>query len=318
MKEKMVKALVFLVALTVLAGGGKVFAAESRFPDMSGHWAAECVEALAEKGIISGMGDGRFHPNEWVTTAQFVKMVIQGFIGSFPPTGGHWATGYLDEALAREVINSNDDFERDKPLIRRFASRIGYDALLNIKKEKDEPDIQAADRLADLYSCRSCVWGMGQLYVKGIMIGFPDGYFHGDELLTRAEAAVIVMRLIDPSTRIPQKLELPKAGENGLISADEALQVMEDFPRVLLIDVRSLDDHEAGFIMGSICIPLEGILADLSQVEIPEERDTVIIFYCQDGSQSQKAYRKLKEAGYENVFSIGGIKDWPYATSSRF
>lgn len=316
MKNKLIVTLAFLVVFVLSVGAVSASAAGSRFPDMDGHWAEECVEELAEKGIISGMGDGLFHPSEPVTTSQFVKMVVQGFLGSFPPTNQHWASGYMDEALKYDVINGNDVDERDKPLIRRFAARIGYEALNNIKKEEDEPEIFAAERLPDLYSCRTCVWSVAQCYVKGIMIGLPDGWFHGDELLTRAEAAVIIMRLIDPEKRIPQTIELPNAPENGLITADEAIKILNDFPNTLLVDVRDIDEHNEEFILGSICIPLADMIEDLSKTEFPEERDTVIILYCQKGSRSQKAYEILTEAGYINVYSIGGIEDWPYDKSS--
>ena len=312
MKHKQIVILAFLAAFIVLMGAGAASAAGSRFPDMESHWAREQVEALAEKGIIAGMGDGLFHPKEQVTTSQFVKMVIEGFVGTFPSTDEYWASGYLEEALKSGIIDEDDIERRDEPLIRRFAARIGHAALVEIQKEEDEPDINAAERLGDLYSCRTCVWSVGQTYVKGIMIGFPDGLFHGDDTLTRAEAAIIIMRLIDPSVRDPQILELPEPKENGLISPDEAIKILSDFPNAMLVDVRSQDEHDAGFIMGSICIPLNDIMDDISQTNIPDDKGYIIILYCQMGSRSQKAYEILTDAGYTNVFSIGGIVDWPY------
>jgi len=313
MKNKIFVTLTILAAILVSTGAIGASAAGTQFPDMQGHWALENVETLAEMGIVSGMDDGLFHPNELVTTAQFVKMVIQGTTaGSFPPTGEHWASGYLEEALRLEVIDEYDVNDRDEPLIRRYAARISHNALVNIQNEDDEPDISAADKLEDLYDCTTCVWGVGQCYVKGIMIGFPDGFFYGDGTLTRAEAATVIMRLIDPSTRIPQKSEAPETQDNGLISADEALLMLEENPGALLVDVRDHQEHETGFIEGSICVPLADMMDDLSQTDIPDDKDSVIILYCQKGSRSQKAYELLKEAGYTNVYSIGGVEDWPY------
>jgi len=317
MKNKLIVTLALIVAIILSAGAGSASAAGARFPDLDGHWAEGYVEDLAEKGIISGMGDGLFHPDELVTTSQFVKMLIQGLLGSFPPTDQHWASGYMAEALKQDIINENDVEDRDTPLIRRFAARIGNEALNNILKEEDEPSIIAAERLPDLFSCRTCVWSVAQCYVKGIMIGLPDGLFHGDDFLTRAQAAVVITRILDPETRIPQAVEFPEAQENGLISADDALKILSDFPNALLVDVREQEDHDAEYIMGSICVPLADMIEDLSQTEIPEEKDSIIIVYCQKGSRSQKAFEVLTEAGYTNVFSIGGIEDWPYDTYSK-
>ena len=50
------------------------------FSDVSGeHWAKEAVEALADKGIISGFGDGSFKPDNNVTREEFVKMAVVAF-----------------------------------------------------------------------------------------------------------------------------------------------------------------------------------------------------------------------------------------------
>jgi len=314
-KSKVLVILVILAALvlsTGASGASGASATDSSFPDMDSHWAKGNVSALAEKGIISGMDDGLFHPNELVTTAEFVKMVIQGSVGTFPPTGAHWASGYLGEALRLGIIDEYDVNGRDEPLIRRFAARICHNTLTNILEEDDEPNISAAENLEDLHSCTTCVWGVAQCYMKGIMIGRPDGLFDGESSITRAEAATVIMRLIEPSARLPQKAELPNEQNDWLISADEALQILSELPGALLVDVRDREEHDGGYIPGSICVPLTDIDADLSQTAIPDDRDSVIILYCQKGSRSQKAYELLTEAGYINVYSIGGVEDWPY------
>ncbi|MBQ8587782.1 MAG: S-layer homology domain-containing protein [Clostridia bacterium] len=47
------------------------------FPDMaSAAWANEAVAALKAKGIISGDNNGKFNPNDYVTRAEFAKMMV--------------------------------------------------------------------------------------------------------------------------------------------------------------------------------------------------------------------------------------------------
>ena len=306
-------AVLLVVVVSIKANVGYVAAAEGRFPDVAGHWAEEHIDRLAEIGVISGMGDGLFHPDELVTIAQYVAMLLKSGIGAMPPTGGHWASGYMQEGLRLDMIEDYAMEVWDEPIIRRAAAQIGLEALRGIFGEPDEPDIKLADdRLLDLYACRSCVWSTGQFYVKGIMIGRPDGLFYGDDNLTRAEAAVTIMKIIDPSLRTPQRAVLPDASEYGLITADEAVRLLESQRNAVLIDVRSREEHEAGFIRGSVCIPLPEMAAGIHRTNIPEDRSTIIILYCQTGSLSREAYEMLKNVGYESVYSIGGIDVWPY------
>lgn len=40
-----------------------------------GFWAKEAIEALAEKGIITGYEDGTFKPNEPITRAEVATII---------------------------------------------------------------------------------------------------------------------------------------------------------------------------------------------------------------------------------------------------
>jgi len=308
--------VISVISLCVFSLGSSINFAksdeESRFPDMNGHWALKYVEALAGKGIIKGMDDGLFHPDSPVTTAQFTTMVIRGALGDIEPTTAYWASGYISKAMELGIIDSNDSSSANNPLIRRFVARICNDALDKIFHEPPEEDVAAADRLQDLYTCHSCVNNIQQVFVKGIMIGKPDNNFYGDETLTRAEAAIVIMKMLDPTMREPQTslITLPVPQENGAISFDEALALLAVDKAAMLIDVRSLEEHNKGYINGSICIPLPDIQSQPDAVA--EDKATVIILYCQKGSRTLQAYKILKEAGYTNLYTMGGIDDWPY------
>ncbi len=45
-------------------------------------------------------------------------------------------------------------------------------------------------------------------------------------------------------------------------------------------------------------------------LDVREANDTPLFVYCLRGSRSKKAAGILKSKGYENVKSIGGIKDY--------
>jgi hypothetical protein len=44
---------------------------------------------------------------------------------------------------------------------------------------------------------------VGQVYIKGIMLGRSYSQFDPDSHLTRAEASAIIMRMLDPLLRNP-------------------------------------------------------------------------------------------------------------------
>lgn len=46
-------------------------------------------------------------------------------------------------------------------------------------------------------------------------------------------------------------------------------------------------------------------------------KEAVLIVYCRSGRRSKAAAEKLIDLGYENVYDMGGIIDWPYDTVSE-
>lgn len=73
----LVKGLVDFVATTV--DNPRELAVNSSFPDLNGHWAAPFIEAIYEKGLISGFPDGTFAPEAPITRAQYAAIVSKTF-----------------------------------------------------------------------------------------------------------------------------------------------------------------------------------------------------------------------------------------------
>lgn len=74
----------------------------------------------------------------------------------------------------------------------------------------------------------------------------------------------------------------------------------------LLIDVRTPEEFAAGHIEGAINIPVESIAMRLD--EIPE--DEKVVLYCRSGNRSNQAAAILDDAGYPQIYDLGGIIDW--------
>ena len=71
----------------------------------------------------------------------------------------------------------------------------------------------------------------------------------------------------------------------------------------LLVDVREIDEFQAGHIPGAVNEPLSGI----ANTALP--KDKPLFLYCQSGVRSKKAAGILKKMGYQ-AKSIGGIESY--------
>ena len=94
------------------------------------------------------------------------------------------------------------------------------------------------------------------------------------------------------------------------ISPQDAKQRLETKKTIVLLDVRTQEEHHEKRIPGSTLIPVDNLAADVLNV-IPDKQ-TVIIIYCRSGRRSEIAARMLLKLGYREVFDLGGINDWPY------
>ncbi|MBD2871062.1 rhodanese-like domain-containing protein [Paenibacillus arenilitoris] len=245
---------------------------------------------------------------DYVTTEQFVTLVIRSSKGHIEPTRGSPSSGYMDYALYKGIIEDYDLTNISKPIERRSAARIVHEALLTEFGERDEHDWSSAENLRDLYDCPTCVMHIAQVYVKGIMLGRDHSLFDAVGGLTHAEAAAIVARMLDKEQRIPQTGG--RVFQSKSLTPDEACELMLNDPTAKLVDVRTNEDYQTGHIQESVCIPLHDI--SINPFSVCVRKDTPIILYCQKGYKSSVAAQALIDAGYSRVYTIPGIDQYPY------
>jgi len=77
----------------------------------------------------------------------------------------------------------------------------------------------------------------------------------------------------------------------------------------LLIDVRTRGEYAAGHIAGSVNIPVEELASRLD--EVPQGQPIVV--YCRSGNRSAQAAGILANAGYADIYDLGGIIAWQSA-----
>ncbi len=116
-----------------------------------GAYYAEAAERMAERGILSGYGDGGFYGGESVTRAQIAALVckmlgkateaaaLAGKTAFADVNEGAWYTGYINYAVANGIILGDgdgnfrpDDFVKYEEVIKVVVCVLGLDKNVKI------------------------------------------------------------------------------------------------------------------------------------------------------------------------------------------
>lgn len=96
------------------------------------------------------------------------------------------------------------------------------------------------------------------------------------------------------------------------LKAAEAKEMFAKDSSFVLVDVREPYEYAEGHIPNSINIPLSGVVKGVDELKLDKESPVVV--YCRSGRRSAEAATALENAGYKNIYDLGGIIDWPYET----
>jgi rhodanese-related sulfurtransferase len=83
----------------------------------------------------------------------------------------------------------------------------------------------------------------------------------------------------------------------------------------LIVDVRDAPEVEkSGKVAGAVHVP-RGMLEFRADAESPYydqnfAKDKTVIVYCAAGARAALSGQALKELGYDEVYNLGGFKDW--------
>lgn len=98
-----------------------------------------------------------------------------------------------------------------------------------------------------------------------------------------------------------------RAQSSGSISPQDAVRLMNQGAAV--IDVRNAEAFAAGHINNARLLPLGSVAEDAESLK--RFKDKPVIVYCDRGSNSAIAIRKLGAAGFSKLFNLrGGLAAW--------
>lgn len=185
MKKFLVTMLVFILTIST-----RTFASEVNFSDINNHWAKENIIRMAVNGNVKGYEDGTFKPNNSVTMLEFTKILFETLGIKLNQDGlSKWPDYYI--ATAKEYSLPTNYYEK---LTR-------YEAVEIISKVVNLKNISTgSNKFKDLKSKYKN--NVLKLVNLGIINGYEDKTFRGENLVTRAEAVTIAQRVYDASNKI--------------------------------------------------------------------------------------------------------------------
>lgn len=177
---------------------------EKNFTDLENYsWAEDAIYDLKEKGIISGVSEDEFLPEGELTREQAVKIlcISAGIEAVNEPSGysdvddSQWYAGYITAAKNKGLINgiSETEFGVGEKITRQdFAVMI--QRVFELKGSNEDV------KLADFEDVSEYAKGaVATLSEKSIISGYEDGSFKPFNNCQRAEAAVIIYRVLGGS-----------------------------------------------------------------------------------------------------------------------
>jgi len=181
------------------------------FNDINGHWAVEAIVSCVEQELFNGVSASRFCPDQPVSRAMFVTVLgrlYEARGGQTIPYSSDitqfidirqddYYAKYLGWALDGQLIEGygGGRFGPDDPITREQMAKIATDflAMLEIDTAVEKKNLPAFKDIGAVSDW--ALPGVSYCAKSGVITGQPDGSFQPEKNATRAQTAVILMRL---------------------------------------------------------------------------------------------------------------------------
>ncbi|TCM97883.1 fibronectin type III domain protein [Paenibacillus sp. BK033] len=196
--------------VTIQRNGNSIYAVaqlSKTFSDLSKHWAKADIELMASKLIVKGTSNDKFAPNAVVTRAEFAAMVVRALgisedqaAASFKDVSSKdWFAGAVGAAVKAGIVKGyeGNSFKPNASITREemavmisralaFTGKQPAGAASELNAFKDKASIEAWAKQA-----------VAQAVEARIIEGKTGGNFAPDSKATRAEATVLLKRLLE-------------------------------------------------------------------------------------------------------------------------
>ncbi len=176
--------------------------AEFCFDDVKTHWAKAFVMKMYSAGIVSGVTEKLFEPDRAVTRAEFAALIARTLKLSensgdkfSDVESGSWYESSVNACADAGIISGFDGKFRPDDTITRFEMAVVIsNAYTYLEKAEKSGGIE---KFADKEEMPEWAKSAVDLCVSaGIVSGMTDDTFDGESTATRAQAAVVLSKLI--------------------------------------------------------------------------------------------------------------------------
>ena len=189
------------------------------FSDIEDHWAYESIRFAINQGLMDGVRESLFAPDESTTQAMFLavlarmegvtvknsgKTAVDDGTGADEPESGDAAPWYRDAVLWAEengiLKGLASEFSPEDEIDREMMAVMLYNYILREEPELAEAAEGQTAPEAAAFTDAGAISGSAREAVRrtvswGLLTGYEDGSFGPDRGMTRAEMATVIERI---------------------------------------------------------------------------------------------------------------------------
>lgn len=277
-------------------------------------WYAENVKTVSEYGLMKGTTSDLFSPSGSLTVAETVTIgsrlydIYTGGSGDIAQSaaGVPWYQPYVDywnTAIPHSyglTINDTGDSFWTSAITREYFAHIIRESLPD---EAYQPINNIAYGILPDIDLSSYYWGdIYDLFNAGILTGTNhlgyDGVFFPEKSITRAEASAILSRIIVPSLRQKDSLDLPTI--NLLLCSDNGKLITQEDSSTIVCACVSEEAQHGAVTWTSLTPEVATVEADPEPGDLPNFK-MATIYGVSPGAAIIRAVNCL---GEQMIFSI--------------
>ena len=213
----------FVLAFVILVSGTFAFAQADKnnnkgqqkkasyFEDIDGHWAKDIINEMAEAGLISGNGNGKFNPNKHMSRREFavllhkamnisINYIVAPDITQFfkDMTNKDWGASQIYDLASLGIITDKEKFRPNDSITREEMIHYVMNGIRHldssVTENMDIKDVLFSDEDEADPKFKNDI---GKGLKLGFILGRGNNKFAPKGKSTRAEALVIIHRMME-------------------------------------------------------------------------------------------------------------------------
>lgn len=176
------------------------------FNDITKHWGEDTIIKMAAKGIVKGRSEEAFVPEDKITRAEFVKLLVEAFdidatteITYDDVAKTDWFYNYINAAIKEDLLRNVSGIQNYNFLPNQNITREDIVILMANTYKYETGEELSSDKKAFIDGYRAsekAKYAINAAHEYGFINGYPTGAFRPKGYSTRAEAIEILNNFI--------------------------------------------------------------------------------------------------------------------------